>query len=150
MRDEYYLFKRKYNGKLCLDIGYNVEDILMTWKSAVSYRDCYKNLLMTVTDFSNWLGPKAMWVDQCEFHSDEDFLMYSYNPFDRVKDTGDISMLHHKSFIRDRSGARLFRRPAHGHTNFYRDCLPVDDSLIENYRDKLILIKIYELISLYF
>lgn len=97
MRNEYFLFKTKYNGKLCLDIGYNVEDILMTWKSAVSYRDCYKNLLLTLTDFSNWLGPKAMWVDQCEFHSDEDFLMYSYNPFERVKDTGDISMLHHKS-----------------------------------------------------
>jgi hypothetical protein len=151
MRTEYFLFKTKYNGKLCIDVGYNIEDILATWKSAVSYRDCYKNMLLTLTDFSNWLGPKAMWVDSCEFHSDEDFLMYSYNPYGRSKDSGDISMLHHRSRIRDRTAATpvLYRRPAHGHANFYRDCLPVDDKLLEglNYFN---LAYVYELISLYF
>jgi len=132
MKTQYTLFGRDYYGKMCLDIGYNLEDILITWKSAMSYRDCYKNLLYTVADYSNWFGPKAMWVDNCEFHSDEDFLMFSYNPFDLSKDTGDISLLHHKSEIRSRNKVTSYRRPAHGHVNFYRDCLAIDDDFIKN------------------
>ena len=151
MKDTYTLFGSKYNGKICMDIGYNLEDILMTWKAALSYRDCYKNLLYTVTDFSNWLGPKAMWVDNCEFHSDEDMLIYSYNPFERVKDTGDISMLLHTSRIRNRlTPTTVYRRPAVGHSNFYRDCLVVDDDLLQNYAARLNLAYIYDLIKMYF
>lgn len=92
-RDQYKLLGQNYNGKLCLDIGYNTEDLLLTLKSAVNWKDCYKNLLYTVTDFSNWLGPKAQWIDFCDFHTDEDFLMYSYNPFSINKDTGDVTLL---------------------------------------------------------
>jgi hypothetical protein len=138
MKASYSLFGRPYAGKMCLDIGYNLEDILITWKSAMSYRDCYKNLLYTMADYSNWFGPKAMWVDSCEFHSDEDFLMYSYNPFNLAKDTGDISMLHHASHIRNRDvPQKVLRRPAHGHVNFYRDCLPIDDDFLGNIAGKL-------------
>jgi hypothetical protein len=134
---------------MCLDIGYNLEDILITWKAALSYRDCYKNLLYTITDFSNWLGPKAMWVDNCEFHSDEDLLIYSYNPFELAKDTGDISMLWFKSEIKDR-GVTSYRRPDHKSTLYYRDCLPIDDNLLTNYSSLLKLDFIYELIKMYF
>ena len=137
MKNQYTLFTKPYNGKMCLDIGYNLEDILITWKSAMSYRDCYKNLLYTFADYSNWFGPKAMWVDNCEFHSDEDFLMYSYNPFNLAKDTGDISMLHHESHIRSRTPGVKFRRPAHGHSNFYRDCLPIEDDFLLDIAGKL-------------
>ena len=122
---------------MCLDIGYNLEDILITWKAALSYRDCYKNLLYTITDFSNWLGPKAMWVDNCEFHSDEDLLIYSYNPFDLAKDTKDISMLKFKSEIKDRGATKTYTRPAHKSALYYRDCLPIDDDLLQNYANLL-------------
>ena len=104
----------------------------MTWKIAFTYRDCYKNLFNTPVDFSNWLGPKAMWVDSCEFHSDEDILAYSYNPFGRFKDSDDVSMLWHKSKIRNRAGTTSYRRPNYKHRNFYRDCLPVDDNLLNS------------------
>ena len=134
---------------MCLDIGYNLEDILITWKAALSYRDCYKNLLYTITDFSNWLGPKAMWVDNCEFHSDEDLLIYSYNPFELAKDTGDISMLWFKSEIKDRR-VKTYRRPDHRSPLYYRDCLPIDDNLLTNYSSLLKLDFIYELIKMYF
>jgi hypothetical protein len=40
-----------YPGKICLDFGYNTEDILLTLKSAVNWRDCYKNLLYTLFDY---------------------------------------------------------------------------------------------------
>ena len=133
-----------------MDIGYNLEDILITWKAALSYRDCYKNLILTVTDFSNWLGPKAMWLDSCEYHSDEDLLIYSYNPFDLAKDTGDISMLWFKSEIKDRGAANTYRRPGHKSTLYYRDCLPIDDDLLTSYATLLDLKFIYELIKMYF
>jgi hypothetical protein len=116
-----------------LDFGYNREDILIQLKAAMSYRDCYKNLFLTLMDWSNWLGPKAMWVDSCEFHSDEDLLAFSYNPLGWYKDSGDVSMLMHKSYIRHRSAGKVntnVRRPAHGTANFYRDCLVLEDSLL--------------------
>jgi len=67
--------------------------LLLTLKSAVNWKDCYKNVLYTFTDFSNWLGPKAKWLDFCDFTTDEDFLMYSYNPFGINTDTGDVTLL---------------------------------------------------------
>lgn len=48
-----------YPGKICVDIGYNSEDIAVVLKTAINWRDCYKNLFMSFADYSNWLGPKA-------------------------------------------------------------------------------------------
>jgi len=131
-RNQYYLFGQPYPGKICLDIGFNTEDLLLTLKSAVNWKDCYKNLLYTFTDFSNWLGPKAQWIDFCDFHTDEDFLIYSYNPFGINKDTGDVTMLWFHNKINLRSGIRE-RRPTYGKDNYYRDCLIVDDSFIKTW-----------------
>ncbi len=78
-----------YPGKICIDIGYNTEDILMTLKAAVNWKDCYKNVLYTLFDYQNWFGPKAMWIDFCDFHTDEDFLIFASNPGGISKDTGD-------------------------------------------------------------
>lgn len=89
----YTLFGFLYPGKICLDIGYNTEDILITLKSAVNWKDCYKNIIYTFFDYSNWFGPKAVWLDFCDFSSDEDLLIYSYNPPGFKKDTGDVSFL---------------------------------------------------------
>lgn len=50
-RTAYKVFGIPYPGKICLDFGYNTEDILLTLKSSVNWRDCYKNLLYTLFDF---------------------------------------------------------------------------------------------------
>ena len=47
----YKIFDVSYPGKICLDFGYNTEDILLTLKASVNWRDCYKNLLYTLFDF---------------------------------------------------------------------------------------------------
>ena len=91
----YTLFGYPYTGKICLDIGYNTEDILITLKSAVNWKDCYKNIIYTLFDYSNWFGPKALWLDFCDFYTDEDLLIYSYNPPGFKKDTGDVSFLNY-------------------------------------------------------
>jgi hypothetical protein len=143
MKSQYSLFKKDYPGKLCMDIGYNIEDILVTFKADLSYRDCYKNVIMTLTDYSNWLGPKAMWLDSCEFNSNEDLLIYSYNPWNRVKNSGDVSMLRFRSYIKDRDTVlatgvgKVFSRPGIGTPHFYRDCLVVDDDLLSNLSKQL-------------
>jgi hypothetical protein len=125
---QYKIFGQNYPGKICLDFGYNTEDLLMTLKSAVNWKDCYKNLIYTLTDYSNWLGPKAQWIDFCDFTTDEDFLMYSYNPWGINKDTGDITMLWFFDKISNRGTTTLTRRPIVTANNYYRDCLTLDDS----------------------
>jgi hypothetical protein len=56
---QYKILGQNYPGKICIDFGYNTEDLLLTLKSAVNWKDCYKNLIYTMFDYSNWLGPKA-------------------------------------------------------------------------------------------
>ena len=100
-----------YPGKICIDFGFNTEDILITLKSAYNWKDCYKNVILTMTDWSNWIGPKAQWIDFCDFHTDEDFLMYSYNPWGYNKDTGDVTMLWFLDKISKRAETIYTRRP---------------------------------------
>ena len=102
----------------------------MTLKSAINWKDCYKNLLYTITDFSNWLGPKAQWIDFCDFTTSEDFLMYSYNPFDINTDTDDVTFLWFLDKISNRATTTYVRRPTPSQNNYYRDCLALDDSMI--------------------
>ena len=81
-------------------------------------------------DFSNWLGPKAQWIDFCDFTTDEDFLMYSYNPWGINKDTGDTTVLWFFDKISNRAASTMSRRPIATANNFYRDCLTLDDSTL--------------------
>ncbi len=112
-------------------MGYNTEDLLLTLKSAINWKDCYKNLIYTFADYSNWLGPKAQWIDFCDFTTDEDFLMYSYNPWGINKDTGDLTMLWFADKISSRAATTdTTRRPTSSSNNFYRDCLVLDDGLL--------------------
>lgn len=65
----------------------------MTLKAAVNWRDCYKNIWQAFFDYSNWFGPKALWIDFCDFHTSEDLLLYTYSPPGLNKDTGDVTLL---------------------------------------------------------
>lgn len=53
-------------------------------------------MLYTLFDFQNWFGPKAMWLDFCDFHTSEDFLIFAQNPGGIQKDTGDKTFLKQK------------------------------------------------------
>lgn len=122
-----------YPGKICIDYGYNTEDILLTLKAAVNWRDCYKNFLYTLFDFQNWFGDKALWLDYCDFHTDEDFLIWAYNPYDISKDTGDKTFMQMK-IPYEYTGAPTTpvtrKRPASSEANFYRDCYTLDDDIM--------------------
>lgn len=63
--------------KVCFNIGGYYSDILLTVKFAMSFKDCYKNIIYTLLDFSNWIGPDARWLDECDSSSDEDVTIVS-------------------------------------------------------------------------
>jgi len=48
---------------ICLNAGWATDKILFTLQMAMSFRDCYKIFINTLTDFSNWIGPTAKWYD---------------------------------------------------------------------------------------
>lgn len=52
----------------------------MTLKMAMSFKDCYKNVIYTLTDWTNWFGTTAKWIDGCDNSNDEDVTIYTYNP----------------------------------------------------------------------
>ena len=115
-------------------MGYNTEAILLTIKTAVNWKDCYKNLFYTLFDFQNWVGPKALYIDFCDFHTDEDFLLYSWNPGNINTATGDVTMLYKKDSAvtygydgTTIAANTMVKRPNSGDPSFYRDCFVLDD-----------------------
>lgn len=58
-----------YPGKLCFDMGYNLQAILFQVTHSIAWKDCYKNVISTFLDWTNWVGPKALWLDFCQFSS---------------------------------------------------------------------------------
>lgn len=71
--------------RLCLNVGSYYTDLLLTAKMAMSFKDCYKNIVYTLLDISNWIGEDAKWLDSCESSSDEDVTIYSYTPLDEFE-----------------------------------------------------------------
>lgn len=65
---------------LCFNTGWATDDILFTLQMAMSFRDCFKNVINTFLDWSNWVGPTAMWIDGCNKSNDEDITLYTWNP----------------------------------------------------------------------
>ncbi len=52
---------------------------------AMSFIDCYKNIIYTLCDLSNWVGPTALWIDSCDKSNDEDITLYQWNPVEEGK-----------------------------------------------------------------
>ncbi len=71
---------------LCFNAGWGTDDILFTVQMAMAFRDCYKNLIYTLTDFRNWVGPTAKIIDDCDKSNDEDITLYSWNPITASKE----------------------------------------------------------------
>ena len=46
----------------------------------MAFKDCYKNVIYTLCDVTNWFGPTAKWLDSCNNSNDEDISLYTWNP----------------------------------------------------------------------
>lgn len=51
----------------------------------MAFIDCYKNLIYTLCDRRNWVGPEAKWLDACDKSNDEDITLYTWNPVETSK-----------------------------------------------------------------
>ncbi len=49
-------FKIYYDGHACFNFGYEVQDILFTIETAIKFNQCYKILIQSLKDWSNWRG----------------------------------------------------------------------------------------------
>jgi hypothetical protein len=42
------------SGSICFNNGFTIEDILGTIEFSMKFKDCYKTIIQTFSDFSNW------------------------------------------------------------------------------------------------
>jgi hypothetical protein len=48
---------------ICFNAGWATDAILFTLQFAMSFRDCFKTVFNTFTDWTNWVGDTAKWID---------------------------------------------------------------------------------------
>ena len=46
----------------------------------MKFKDCYKTIIQTLSDFSNWTSSTFNIVDKCIDSDDEDISIYTFNP----------------------------------------------------------------------
>jgi hypothetical protein len=73
------------NYFLCGGYGITVKPILMSINVAIKLRNCYKTILQSLTDWSNWskIGADALYfglIDYCRNSDSETVTVFSYNP----------------------------------------------------------------------
>jgi hypothetical protein len=69
-------FRIYYDSYVCFGVGWESEDILFTIEMAQYFQNCYKTLLKSLCDFSNWRGQTAKWIDECSDSNDEEITLY--------------------------------------------------------------------------
>ena len=47
----------------------------------MTFKDCYKDLITSLCSWTNWSGPDAKWIDECENSADEDITLWTWNPY---------------------------------------------------------------------
>lgn len=76
------------NYYLCFNFGYQIETVLLTFYNLIYFQDCYKTMIQSLFDWSNWDtifdSETDYWglLDYCEDSEDEDVTVYDYNPIE--------------------------------------------------------------------
>lgn len=78
------------NSFFCTDAGYVIKPILMSINLSIKLRNCYKTLIQSLTDWSNWtkIGANTPYygiLDYCKASDAESVTVFSWNPI--VSDT---------------------------------------------------------------
>lgn len=99
----------------------------------MNWKDCYKNLIYTFFEWTNWVGPTALWIDYCGFTTAQNFNFFTWSPY-LYQNTGDVSFLEkvasYVTYGYDGSTVAAntaVRRPTSSTAGYYRDCLVLDD-----------------------
>ena len=57
--------KYYWDEHLCINAGWDTEDIYFLFQAATAFYDCYKDILLAYCDYSNWSGKDALYIDDC-------------------------------------------------------------------------------------
>jgi hypothetical protein len=68
------------SGSICFNNGFTIQDILGTIEVSMKFRDCYKTILSTLTDYTNWTQSPFSLLDKCSDSDDENITLYTWNP----------------------------------------------------------------------
>lgn len=74
---EFYLFS---NGRLCLQTGAQVQSILMTLQTYLNFEQCYKTMVQSLCDWSQWTSASAKIFDTCTMSQNQQVTLVSWNP----------------------------------------------------------------------
>ena len=74
---EFYLFA---NSRLCFLTGYQLQSILITLQTNMKFQQCYKTMIQSLCDWSQWTSASAKIFDSCSMSADEQVTVLSYNP----------------------------------------------------------------------
>lgn len=69
------------SGYLCFNAGWKTDPILFTIDMLMTFKDCYKNILLSACDLSNWLGDDAKIFEYCDNSNNADISLYKWNPY---------------------------------------------------------------------
>ena len=67
------------NYFFCLNAGWGTQAIAASVQMAMAFKDCYKNVITTIFNWCNWIGPDALWIDSCDNSNEEAIKFISYN-----------------------------------------------------------------------
>ena len=70
----------RYDNQICLNYGWMTQDILLTLITLIKLKDCYKVVIQSLTDWSNWTGKYASLIDKCTDSASESITLYTWNP----------------------------------------------------------------------
>jgi hypothetical protein len=64
----------------CFALGHQIQPILFTILNSNSFKDCYKNIIKSLCDLTNWTAEDALWIETCTDSISESITVYTWNP----------------------------------------------------------------------
>lgn len=68
------------DGHLCLNAGYQTEDVRFNVNMAMRFQNCKKVLIEALCDFTNWSNRFKKAIDECSQSTDEAVTLYTWIP----------------------------------------------------------------------
>jgi hypothetical protein len=70
---------------VCINTGWQTQDIELSVITAMKFQDCYKTIIQSLCDFTNWTSTSAKILDECTASDSQRVTVYTYNPVEEDK-----------------------------------------------------------------
>lgn len=68
------------DGYVCVNSGYQLQDVLLTVETANTFMNCYKTIIQSLGDWSQWTKTTGPFFDECDQSESVDVTLYKWNP----------------------------------------------------------------------